>query len=144
MSGQRIAVPVRTAVIGYGFAGRSFHAYLIKLAPGLKLEGIASRNAVTREKIVAEQGCKAYASPEEALADPEVDLVVLATPSSTHAPLAIAALDAGKNVVTDKVMCLTLAECDAMLAAAERNGKLLTVFQNRRLDGDYLTVKLTI
>jgi len=144
MSRQEISVPVRTAVIGYGFAGRSFHAYLIKLASGLKLEGIASREAATREKIIAEQGCKVYASPEEAFADPEVDLIVLATPSSTHAPLAIAALDAGKHVVTDKVMCLTLAECDAMLAAAERNGKLLTVFQNRRLDGDYQTVKQTI
>jgi scyllo-inositol 2-dehydrogenase (NADP+) len=144
MGGFGLSAPVRTAVIGYGFAGRSFHSYLIKRAPGLKLEGVASRSEATREKIVAEQGCRAYASPEEAFADPDVDLVVLATPSSTHAPLAIAALDAGKHVVTDKVMCLTLAECDAMLAAAERNGRLLTVFQNRRLDGDYLTVKQTI
>jgi scyllo-inositol 2-dehydrogenase (NADP+) len=144
MGGYGLSAPVRTAVIGYGFAGRSFHSYLIKMAPGLRLEGVASRNEATREKIVAEQGSKVYASPEEALADPDVDLVVLATPSDTHAPLAIAALDAGKHVVTDKVMCLTLAECDAMLAAAQRNGKLLTVFQNRRLDGDYLTVKQAI
>lgn len=131
----------RAAVIGYGFAGRSFHSYLISLTPGLILHGVASRDEDTRRRIVAERGCRAYADFEDVLADPDVDLVVLATPSSTHAPLAIAALEAGKNVVTDKVMCLNLAECDAMIDAANQSGKLLTVFQNRRWDGDFLTVK---
>lgn len=134
--------PVRTVVIGYGFAGRSFHSYLISLAgPGMTLHGIAARDPGKREQIATERGCKTYETFEQVIADPEVDLVVLATPSSTHAPLAIAALDAGKHVVTDKVMCLSLAECDAMLEAAVHNQRLLTVFQNRRLDGDFLTVK---
>ncbi len=73
--------------------------------------------------------------------DSEVDGVILATPHDTHAPLAIAALDAGRHVVSDKVMCLNLTECDAMITAAERSGKLLTVFHNRRWDGDFLTVQ---
>lgn len=132
---------VSTAVIGYGFAGRCFHSYLIGLTPGLHLTGIASRDAETREKIKRDRGCHAYASFEEVLEDPNVELVVLATPNAVHSAQAIQALDAGKHVVTDKIMCLSLKECDAMLAAAERNGKFLGVFQNRRWDGDYLTVR---
>lgn len=134
----------RAAVIGYGFAGRCFHSYLISITPGLSLHGIASRDAATREKIVAERGCRAYASFEEVIADPDVDLVVLATPNSTHAELAIRAMHAGKHVVTDKVMCLTLADCDRMIATAQEMGVMLSVFQNRRWDGDYLTLRQAI
>jgi scyllo-inositol 2-dehydrogenase (NADP+) len=134
----------RAAVIGYGFAGKCFHSYLIGITPGLHLQGIASRDAATRARIVAERGCAAYTSFEEVLADPAVDLVVLATPNSTHCELAVQALQAGKHVVTDKVMCLTLAECDRMIAAAEASGKMLSVFQNRRWDGDFLTLKSLI
>lgn len=133
--------PINTAVIGYGFAGRCFHSYLIGLAPGLKLHGIASRDPETRAKIVRDRACKAYASFESVLADPEVELVALATPNAVHCEQAVAALEAGKNVVTDKIMCLSLAECDRMLAAQKASGKLLSVFQNRRWDGDFLTVK---
>ena len=60
MSEQKTEQTVRTAVIGYGFAGRSFHSYLIGLTPGLTLQGIASRDAQTRERIVAERNCHAY------------------------------------------------------------------------------------
>ena len=67
--------------------------------------------------------------------------MVLATPNDLHAPQAIAALEAGKHVVTDKPMSLDGAEADAMIAAAHRAGRLLSVFQNRRWDGDYLTVR---
>ncbi|HOF89417.1 MAG TPA: Gfo/Idh/MocA family oxidoreductase, partial [Armatimonadota bacterium] len=134
----------RAVVIGYGFAGRSFHSYLIGITPGLRLHGVASRDAATRARIVAERSCRAYASFDAVLDDPEVDLVVLATPNSTHCALAIQALHAGKHVVTDKVMCLTLDECDRMIAAAAESGKLLSVFQNRRWDGDFLTLKSLI
>lgn len=143
-SGPPTQAAPRAVVIGYGFAGRSFHSYLIGITPGLTLHGIASRDAATREKIVRERGCRAYDSFEAVLADPAVDLVVLATPSSTHAPLAIQAMEAGKHVVTDKVMCLSLDECDRMIAAAQKAGVLLSVFQNRRWDGDFLTVQKLI
>jgi scyllo-inositol 2-dehydrogenase (NADP+) len=73
-----------------------------------------------------------------------VDLLVLATPHSVHAEQAIRAMSAGKHVVVDKVMALNLAQCDAMIAAAEKNGVVLNVFQNRRFDGDYLTVRKLI
>jgi scyllo-inositol 2-dehydrogenase (NADP+) len=136
-----VAAPVRTAIIGYGFAGKCFHAYLVGLTPGLQLVGIASRDTATQQRIQAEQGCRAYTDIAEVLADPTIDLVILATPNSVHADQAVAALNAGKHVVSDKIMCLTLADCDRMLAAADANGKLLTVFQNRRFDGDFLTMK---
>ncbi len=133
--------PIRTAVIGYGFAGRSFHAYLVGLTPGLQLHGIASRNAETREKILARGDCKAYESFDQAIADADVDLVVIASPNDQHAPQAIAALRAGKHVVVDKPMCLSVADCDAMIAASQSSGKLLTVFHNRRWDGDFQTAQ---
>ena len=131
----------RAVVIGYGYAGRSFHSYLIGLDSGLTLHGVCSRNPETRRKIVQERGCRAYESFEQVSSDPDVDLVVLATPHDTHADLAVRALDAGKHVVTDKPMCTSLAECDRMMAAAGRSGRLLTVFQNRRWDGDFLTLR---
>jgi scyllo-inositol 2-dehydrogenase (NADP+) len=132
---------IRTAVIGYGFAGRSFHAYLVGLTQGLELYGIASRNSETQEKIRARGDCRVYTSLDEVLADPEIELVVLATPNDVHCEYSVRALEAGKNVVVDKPMCLNLAECDQMIAAAQKTGKLLSVFQNRRWDGDFLTVK---
>lgn len=134
----------RAAVIGYGFAGRSFHSYLISLVPGLALHGVASRDAATRARIVAERGCKAYENFEQVIADPEVDLVVLATPNQNHTDFSIRAMQAGKHVVTDKVMALDLAACDRMIATARECGVMLSVFQNRRWDGDYLTLRKAI
>jgi len=131
----------KTAVIGYGYAGRAFHSYLVGLTPGLELCGVASRSAETRAQIEEERGCKAYESFEAVIADPEVDLVVLGTPNHVHAEYAIQAMEAGKHVVTDKPMCTNLAECDAMIEASQRTGKVLSIFQNRRWDGDFLTLK---
>lgn len=138
------AMEPRVAVIGYGYAGRSFHSYLIKLTPGLTLQGVASSDPAKRAQIVQERGCQAYRTFDEVIADPAVDLVVLATPNDLHAPLAIRAMEAGKHVVTDKPMCVTLAEADQMIATAARTGRLLSIFQNRRWDGDFLTVRRLI
>ena len=131
----------KAAVIGYGYAGRAFHSYLIGLEPALELQGIASRSPETRERIEKERGCRSYESFEAVLEDADVDLVVLATPNHVHAEYAIKALRAGKHVVTDKPMCRDLVECDRMIDAAARSGKVLSVFQNRRWDGDFLTLR---
>jgi scyllo-inositol 2-dehydrogenase (NADP+) len=128
-------------VVGYGFAGRCFHAYLIGLVPGLRLYGIATSRPEAREQIRLRPGVKIFDRFETVLDDPQVDLVVLATPNDLHAPHAVQALEAGKHVVTDKPMCLTLEEADRMIAASRRGGRLLSVFQNRRWDGDFLTVR---
>lgn len=131
----------RVVVVGYGFAGRCFHAYLVSITPGLELHGIMARSPEAQHKIRERGGCRLYLDFEEVLADPDVDLVVLATPNEHHAPLAIRALGAGKNVVTDKPMCLNLSQCDAMIEAAQKSDRLLATFQNRRFDGDYLTAR---
>ena len=131
-------------VIGYGFAGRCFHAYLVGLADGLNLYGIATSRAEARTEIERDLGVKTFDNFDAALADPAVDLVVLATPNDLHAPHAIQAMQAGKHVVTDKPMCLSLAEADQMIAASQQHDRLLSVFQNRRWDGDFLSVKKLI
>ncbi len=133
--------PINAVVVGYGFAGRCFHAYLIGITPGLHLFGVVSSRPEVRAQIEADLRIRAFAELNEALTDPDVDLIVLATPNDQHAPQAIAALEAGKHVVTDKPMCLSLTEADRMIATATRAGRVLSVFQNRRWDGDYLTVK---
>ena len=129
-----------TVVVGYGYAGRYFHAPLIADAPGLHLYGVVSGRAEARDDIQRRYGVKTYEHFDQALADAQVDLLVLATPNDLHAPQAIAAMRAGKHVVIDKPMCLNLAEADAMLAASRQHGRLLSVFHNRRWDGDFLTL----
>ncbi len=131
----------KVVVVGYGYAGRCFHAYLVGLASQLELYGVVTSRPEARAQIQSQLGVKTFAHFAEVLADPAVDLVVLATPNDVHAPQAIQALEAGKHVVTDKPMCLSTAEADAMIAASRRTGKLLSVFQNRRWDGDFLTVR---
>lgn len=131
----------RVVVIGYGWWGRDCHCRLVRLADELELYGVATHDAAKQDAIRAQQRCRAYPSYDAAFEDPDVDLVVLATPNHTHADLAVRALEAGKHVVTDKAMCLSLADCDRMIAASERAGRLLTVFQNRRLDDDFLTLQ---
>ena len=133
------------AVIGYGFAGRCFHSYLIGLADGLDVYSIATRNP-ERRAAAAENYPDAviYQTIDQVIANDLVDLVVLATPHDTHAELAIKAMDNGKHVVTDKIMCMNAAEAEAMIEASNRNNVLLSVFHNRRWDWDYTTVKKII
>lgn len=131
----------KIAVVGYGRWGRVCHVPLILQAPGLELVGIASGDAAKREQIRTHLGVRAYQNLDEILADESVEAVVLATPNDTHENFAVRALDAGRHVVTDKPMCLSLSQCDAMIEAAQRNGKILEVFQNRRRDGDFLTLQ---
>ncbi|MCC7262202.1 MAG: Gfo/Idh/MocA family oxidoreductase [Candidatus Latescibacteria bacterium] len=131
----------KVVVVGYGFAGRCFHTYLVGLASQLQLYGVVSSRPEARVQIQSQLGVKVFARFEEVLADPAVDLVVLATPNDLHASQAIQALEAGKHVVTDKPMSLSTAEADAMIAASRKSGRLLSVFQNRRWDGDFLTVR---
>ena len=135
---------IRIGLAGYGRWGRYCHAALIRKAPGLELAAVVSSNPEKRAAITADLGVSAVASFEELLADSSIDAVAIVTPNATHAPLAIRALEAGKHVVTDKVMCLSVAEFDRMETAARLSGKLLTVFQNRRLDGDFLTLSRLI
>jgi len=135
---------INCAIVGYGRAGKWFHAYLVSKTDGLNLYAVSSRDAGRREQAEKDYGVRTYASVDELLKDDNVQLVILATPHDTHAELAIKCMNAGKHVVTDKIMCMNNREADAMIEASKKNNVLLSVFQNRRWDQDYLTVRKVI
>jgi scyllo-inositol 2-dehydrogenase (NADP+) len=134
---------IKTVVVGYGLAGRAFHCPLIKRQPLLHLYGIVARDPQLRSEALKElgEGVRGFSALDEALGDPSVQLVVIATPHDSHAELVVRTLEASRHCVVDKVMALTTADADRMIAARDRSGCLLSVFQNRRWDWDYLTVK---
>ncbi|QQP99401.1 oxidoreductase [Lysobacter enzymogenes] len=134
--------PLRVALIGYGFAGKTFHAPLIAATPGLELAVVGSSDAA---KVGADLPAVAVvADPLQAATDARAELVVIATPNHSHAPLARAAMAAGKHVVVDKPFTLNLAEARELAALAQRHDRLLSVFQNRRWDSDYLGIKQAV
>lgn len=130
---------LRVGLIGYGYAGRTFHAPLIAAVPGLRLAAVASRDAA---RVNADwPDAEVIGSPQALLGRPDIDLVVIASPNDSHYPLARAALAAGRHVVVDKPFTLTLAEARELGALADARGRLLSVFHNRRWDGDFLTLR---
>lgn len=134
---------IGVVVVGYGLAGRSFHCPLVRRQPAMRLVGIVARDPVARAEATSVWGSDVagHASLDHALEDPRTDLVVVATPHDAHADLAVRALEAGKHCVVDKVMALTAADADRMIAARDRSGRMLSVFHNRRWDWDYQTVR---
>ncbi|NLR71357.1 oxidoreductase [Novosphingobium sp. ERN07] len=135
-------MPHNVALIGYGYAGKTFHAPLIMAEPGLRLAAVVSRDAT---KVHADlPGMRVEPDIASVLADPAIDLIVIATPNDSHAPLAHAAIDAVKALVVDKPLALTLAEARQIAAHAGERGTLLSVFHNRRWDGDFLTIQQAV
>ena len=130
---------IRVAVIGYGLSGRVFHCPFVSAIPGLELAAIVQRTGETAAEIYPM--AKILRTPEEAFADPSIDLIVIGTPNDTHEDLALAALQAGKHVVVDKPMAPTSDGVRTLMDAAKAAGKLLFPFQNRRWDGDFLTLQ---
>jgi scyllo-inositol 2-dehydrogenase (NADP+) len=139
-----MASGINTAVVGYGFAGKCFHSYLIGLADGLNLYAISTRDPGRRAAAEKDYKVKTYPTIDDLLKDDKVELVVIATPHDSHAELSIKCMNAGRHVVVDKAMCMNTAEADAMIEASTKNNVLLSVFQNRRWDSDYMTVKKAI
>lgn len=133
---------IGAAVIGYGGMG-SWHTEKIKEIDGLELIGtydiLAERCDISESK-----GIRAFCSREELLADDRIELVTIATPNDVHKEIAIAALEAGKNVICEKPVAMNSGELEEMIAVANKTGKLFTVHQNRRWDEDYLTAKKII
>lgn len=137
------ATPLRVGLIGYGLAGSVFHAPLIAATEGLALDTVVTSNPERQEQARAEfPDVRVAGTPEELFgrAD-ELDLIVIASPNKTHVPLATAALEAGLPVVVDKPVAGTAAEARELAALAEQRGLLLSVFQNRRWDNDFLTLR---
>lgn len=130
---------LRVALVGYGFVGKVFHAPLITHTGGLHLHTVVSRDA---GKVHADYP-DVHVAPtaEQAFSDPAIDLVVIASPNDSHAPLALAALDAGKHVVVDKPFTVTLSQAREVIERARLRQRKLSVFQNRRWDVDFLAVQ---
>ncbi|QPK02523.1 oxidoreductase [Enterobacter mori] len=133
---------INIALIGYGFVGKTFHAPLIQSVEGLKLAVVSSRDEEKVKRDIPD--VTVVASPEEAIQHPDVDLVVIASPNATHAPLATLALNSGKHVVVDKPFTLDMQEARDLIALADEKQLLLSVFHNRRWDSDFLGIKQVI
>lgn len=133
---------MNVALLGYGYAGKTLHAPLIRSVPGLRLATVMSSRAADVAADLA--GVSVVPSAGDAFGDSTVDLVVIATPNDTHFDLARRGLAAGKHVVVYKPFTITAAEASALTALAKETGRTLSVFHNRRWDADFLTVRQLI
>lgn len=138
--------PIRTGIIGFGLSGRVFHAPFIATNPAFRLDVISTSNPERAAEARAQHpGADIVDSPDALLARAgDLDLVVLASPAHTHLEQGLAALEAGAGIVIDKPFVPTVVDAKKLIAKSEETGKLLAVFQNRRWDGDFLTVKKLI
>jgi len=129
---------IDVGLVGFGLAGRSFHAPVIRAVPGLRLSAILERSGnEASEKYPDVQIVRAL---DELLAIQEIRLVVIATPNDSHFPLAQQCLAAGRDVLVDKPFTTTLEEAIALVQFAKEQSRLLTVYQNRRYDGDFQAI----
>ncbi len=133
---------VNAALLSYGMSGRVFHAPFIQLQPGLQLVGAWERSKQLIQ--IDYPNTKSYATLEALLADDNIELVIVNTPTYTHFEYAKMALLAGKDVVVEKAFTTTVDEAIALKEIAEKVGKKIAVFQNRRWDSDFKTVKQVI
>jgi scyllo-inositol 2-dehydrogenase (NADP+) len=127
------------AVVGFGGMGKR-HTEIISKVERIKLKGVydilEERNEYARSL-----GMKSYESFEAVLEDPDVDIVVIATPNNVHKEIAVRALLAGKNVICEKPVTMSGSDMEEIMATAEENRRLFVAHQNRRWDEDFLTIK---
>src|SRR5229473_1852503 len=130
---------IEVGLVGFGLAGRAFHAPVIRAVPGLHLAAIVQRSGT--EAAEKYPDVRIVRSLEELLSIREIRLIVIATPNDTHYAFARLCLEAGRDVVVDKPFTTTLAEAVALVQLAKDTGRLLTVYQNRRYDGDFQAIR---
>lgn len=133
---------IDVGLIGFGLGGKAFHAPVIEAVEGLRLAAVLQRRENTAAEIYP--GVKVVRAVEELLAVKSTKLVAISTPNDTHFSYAKACLEAERDVVVDKPFATTLAEAKELAELAQKRGRLLTVYQERRLDGDFATVKQLI
>ena len=130
---------IDVGLIGFGLAGRAFHAQVIRATPGLRLAAIMQRHG--NEAAEKYPDVRVVRSVEELLTIRDIRLVVIATPNETHAPIARQCLEAGRDVVVDKPFATTLKEAAGLVELARKCERLITVYQNRRYDGDFQAIR---
>jgi predicted dehydrogenase len=126
-------------VIGFGFVSKTFHVPLLKATDGYRISAVSSSHPADVKAIIPD--VDVVSDPKALATHPDIDLVVVASPNETHAPLAEAAMRAGKNVVVDKPFTITVEQARHLGAVATKNDVLLSIFQNRRWDSDFLTIQ---
>jgi scyllo-inositol 2-dehydrogenase (NADP+) len=129
---------IEVGLIGFGLAGRAFHAQVIRAVPGLRLAAILQRSG--NEAAEKYPDVHIVRSLDELLAIKEIRLAVIATPNDSHFPLAQQCLAAGRDLLVDKPFTSTLEEAVELVEFAKKQGRLLTVYQNRRYDGDFQAI----
>ena len=139
MAPESTASPIRVGLIGFGFVSKTFHVPLLKATDGYKITAVSSSHPADVKAVITD--VDVVSDPKALAAHPDVDLVVIASPNETHAPLAETAMRAGHNVVVDKPFTITVEEARHLAAVARERKVLLSVFQNRRWDSDFLTVQ---
>lgn len=128
---------IRTAVIGYGASARIFHLPFIDLDPAFELVAVSSRQAELRTD---HPHIHHYETGPDLIAATDADLIVITSPNDSHFPLARAALEAGKHVLVEKPIAIRSGEAADLIRLAEAKGLTLSVFHNRRFDGDFMTL----
>lgn len=132
---------IRVGVIGLGRSGWEIHCSFLSKAKQFQLAAVCDQSPERLKQAGELFNTKTYSSAQELISDSDIELVVVSAPSHLHKSLALAVLAAGKHVIVEKPMSTTLADADEMLDAAEKSGRVLTVFHNRRWDRDYLMIK---
>jgi scyllo-inositol 2-dehydrogenase (NADP+) len=130
---------VRVGLIGFGLAGQAFHAPVIRGVPGMELACIFERHGAKAKEKYPE--VRVARTLDEMLSDKTIKLCVVATPNDSHFSYTKACLEAGRDVVVDKPFAPTLGEAEQLVRLAADRGRLVTVYQDRRWDGDFQTVK---
>jgi len=136
-----VSEPVRIGVVGYGLGGRAFHAPLISSAPQCALVGVVTTNAERRAQLAEDHPGVPALDDLQSLVDAGAEAVSISSTTGTHSELTDAALDLGLHVVCDKPLAIDAASAAASIARSEEAGRLLTAYQNRRWDSDFLTVR---
>jgi scyllo-inositol 2-dehydrogenase (NADP+) len=134
--------PIGVGLIGYGMAARSLHAPLIGAEPAMELRAVLSSDPAKVHRDLPT--VPVVSTVDDLLADDGIELVVVAAPNAVHVELAAAALRAGRHVVVDKPLTVTVAEADELIALAAAADRRLAAFHQRRWDSDYLSLALSV
>ncbi len=135
---------LKLGILGLGRSGWNIHARGVKDHALFTVAAVADPVAERRQEAIDTFGCKAYEEPQGVIADSDVDVVVVATPSHTHVPLAVQALESGKHVIVEKPMAEKASDIDTMIQKAKETGRHVTCYQPRRFDAEYLAIRSLI
>lgn len=135
---------LKLGILGLGRSGWNIHARAMMENDKYTVAAVADPVEERRQEAIDTFGCKAYDDPQGVIDDPDVEVVVVATPSHTHAPLALEALSKGKHVVVEKPMAEKVSDIDAMIARAKEVGRVVTCYQPRRFDAEFKAIRSLI